>query len=703
MKKVLSLRAMLVGLFMTAVLGAVVLAATGLMSNQRLVDSQRFIINDVLPLQAASRGMVDTMGQFGQRHANLLVAHSDEALQRVTPQAQLADRFQAERDALQAGDDDAQAERLAVLDARYQALLDADGALERARREDILLAEAMNGRIMAMQSHIGEVMDSAENMSGRAMLSNVRKEIQLRDQVEAWQEDGMTTLPTALLEQAVGVRTDIAQIGGEVRTAVAMLADLGRQLTQVESADALVNLRYNQITQQINLARQSLAAIAASPQANSEQIALAESLRDIIGRLDELMVSGENAVYGLRQQQIDLQLRQQQALEAVEEAMVAMRMLLGEVEAFSVAQADGAASRAEELASAGQILQVVVTLAVVLVLAIFGWRTLVRVLGPLGQMRSQMEAIGGDAGAGADLSRRIELDRDDEIGRAAKAFNRMMETFEGIVAQIRDGAEKVAVSSRQIAAGNGDLSQRTEEQSASLAETASSLGQITTTVRQTADYAHQAREASGDVSHRARLAGDVAARTDAAMSGIRQSSERITSIITVIDDIAFQTNLLALNASVEAARAGEQGRGFAVVASEVRKLASRSAEEAAQIRGLVADSVRRVEEGAGLVASTSEHLKEIMESLTSVTNHVTEIAQATQEQSAGIEQINQAIAQLDQVTHQNARLVQEATSASKSLDERAADMHALVGHFKTGTGEALRLAGPAQVTVGRFE
>ncbi|APX94249.1 methyl-accepting chemotaxis protein [Halomonas sp. 1513] len=694
MKRTLSLRAMLIGLFLAAVIGAVVLAATGLMSNQRLVDSQRFILGEVLPQQEASRGMVDSMAAFGSRHADLLAAADEAALAEVIPQATLDERFLAPREELRERDDAAQRERLASLDAGYAALLEADGVLEEVRREDLALAATMDERIAAMQQRIVEVMISAEDMAGRATLADVRARREQRTRVEAWLEEGMTTLPTALVEDLLDDGGNIAETSSTVRTAVALLADLGRQLMQVESSDRLVNLRYNEIAQQLNLARQSLGAIAASTRASTEQSERAAALTEIIDELDSLMVSGNQSVYALRHEQLDLRQGQAQALDDVATAMGDMRTTLGELEADGVAQADLAAGQAEELANAGRVLQIGVTLAVILVLAIFGWRTLVRVLGPLGQMRRQMESISGAAGENADLSLRLALQRDDEIGRTAQAFNRMMDTFEGIVAQIRDGAGAIAASSREIASGNDDLSQRTEEQSSSLAETASSLEQITATVKQTADYANQARDASQEVDRRAHSAGDVAGRTNDAMQAIRHSSEKITSIITAIDDIAFQTNLLALNASVEAARAGEQGRGFAVVAQEVRKLASRSAEEASQIRRLVDDSVSKVGEGASLVRATSEHLQEIIDSLKHVSGYVTEIASATHEQSAGIEQINQAIAQLDQVTHQNAQLVQEASSASHVLDQQAADMHALVGRFRVAAAGDSRAALP---------
>jgi methyl-accepting chemotaxis protein len=679
MKKTLTIRAMLISLFLAAVLGAVVLAATGWTTNQRLIDSQRYITSEVLPLQDASMGMVLTMGAFGQRHADLLAAEGVSGLDEVTTQTALDARFRDARQGLHGID---QAEGLSDLDSHYQAMLEGDTALEAVRREELSLQTQMAERISAMQALISRVMLSAEDIAGRTALAQVRSDREQRELIEAWREDGMTTLPTQLLDTMFTAQADIGRLSGNARMALAQLSDLGRQMMQTDNADALVNLRHNEIAQQVGLARQSLEAIAAAPSTEADQRALINDLDDVIVELAGLMVSNDNAVYELRLQQLALNEQVQAALTNVAQAMTEMRAALSDVEAFTVAQAGNAATDAETLANAGRSLLIMVTLAVIALLAIFGWRTLVRVLGPLVAMRQQMENISGAAGENADLSKRLELKRNDEVGQTAQAFNNMMDTFEGMVAQIRESSEAIAASSRQIAAGNENLSQRTDQQAASLAETASSLEEITATVKQTADYADQAKDASGNVDQRARAAGDVSTRTTAAMGDIREASEKITSIIKAIDDIAFQTNLLALNASVEAARAGEQGRGFAVVAQEVRKLAGRSAEEAAQIRHLVDDSVAKVSEGEQLVNASSKHLQDIIESLGEVTRYVTEIAGATHEQSAGIDQINQAISQLDQVTHQNARLVQEATIASHTLDDRAGDMHSLVGRFR---------------------
>ena len=273
-----------------------------------------------------------------------------------------------------------------------------------------------------------------------------------------------------------------------------------------------------------------------------------------------------------------------------------------------------------------------------------------------------------------DLTQRLIVPGSDELSQLYQAFNESSATTETLVADITRNAQSVAVASNQIAQGNQDLAQRTEEQSASLVQTASSMEQITATVRQSADNAKQAQQMTDDVAHQAKEASLVASQAQQAMQLILQANEQVTSIVGTIDNISFQTNLLALNASVEAARAGEHGRGFAVVADEVRKLASRSTEEANQIRQLIDNNVAKIAEGETLVNSTNETLGHIAQRVEQMAHLMDEMVSATHEQSAGIEQINRAMAQLEDVTQQNASLVEEVAAASRSLDEQADDM-----------------------------
>lgn len=444
----------------------------------------------------------------------------------ITPRETLDERFSEARSDLAADDTETQSGQLAALDEYYQALLESDTSLESVRQEELALQARMAEQLAEMQALISEVMSSAGDIAGRTALVQVREQRELEERLNAWREDGMTTLPTGLLDNLFSNDAEISRLSSDVRIAVAMLADQGRRLMQVESEDALVNLRHNEIAQQIGLARQSLAGITRSPSTDTEQVELVNGLDDIIVELESLMIADDSSVYALRQQQLDRRAQVQSELDSVSQAMDQMSDALTDVEAYAVEQADTAAEQAEMLANAGRTLLIVVTLVVIALLAIFGWRTTVRVLGPLLTMRRQMENISGAAGENADLSMRLDLQRNDEVGQTAQAFNRMMDTFEGMVAQIRQSAEAIAASSRQIASGNENLSQRTDQQAASLAETASSLEQITATVKQTADYADHAKGASTSVDQRARSAGDVAKRTTEAMGNIRESSEK---------------------------------------------------------------------------------------------------------------------------------------------------------------------------------
>ncbi|MDR0181855.1 methyl-accepting chemotaxis protein [Lysobacter arvi] len=284
--------------------------------------------------------------------------------------------------------------------------------------------------------------------------------------------------------------------------------------------------------------------------------------------------------------------------------------------------------------------------------------------------------------ADGDLNRRVDVELPGQFGRLAGDANRTVDKLSEIVGQIRQGSDAISSAAAEIAAGNNDLSQRTESQAASLEETASSMEELTSTVRQNADNARQANQLAQSAAEVAGQGGTVVGEVVETMNAINQSSKKIADIIGVIDGIAFQTNILALNAAVEAARAGEQGRGFAVVAAEVRSLAQRSANAAKEIKQLITDSVTKVEEGSHLVDQAGKTMEDIVSSVRKVTDIIADISAASQEQSAGIEQINQAITQMDEGTQQNAALVEEASAAARSLEQQSEQLVQTVAVFR---------------------
>ena len=286
-----------------------------------------------------------------------------------------------------------------------------------------------------------------------------------------------------------------------------------------------------------------------------------------------------------------------------------------------------------------------------------------------------------------DLTTQIRMQPGDSSSML-HAMQVMQKQLAATVTTIQMSTSTISNASSEIAAGNLDLSSRTEEQASSLGETAASMEQLTATVKQNAENAQQANVLAVSASQVAVRGGEVVARVVGTMDSINASSKKIVDIISVIDSIAFQTNILALNAAVEAARAGEQGRGFAVVAAEVRNLAQRSASAAKEIKGLINESVQTVGAGSTLVATAGETMTEIVASVRRVTDIMSEITAASREQGAGIEQVNQAIAQMDQVTQQNAALVEEAAAAAESLQDQAAQLLKVVAVFKTGDDSA---------------
>ena len=309
------------------------------------------------------------------------------------------------------------------------------------------------------------------------------------------------------------------------------------------------------------------------------------------------------------------------------------------------------------------------------------------ITGPLRGAMAVAQAI-----AGGDLRSHIRVSGDDETARLLKALQEMNDSLQRIVGQVRSGTDTINAAASEIADGNLDLSARTEQQASSLEETAAAMEQLTSTVQQNADSARQASALAAGASAVASKGGAEVARVVDTMASINASSQKIVDIISVIEAIAFQTNILALNAAVEAARAGEQGRGFAVVAAEVRGLAQRSTAAAKEIELLIRDSVEQVECGNRLVSDAGRTMAEVVASVHRVSDIMGEISAAGVEQSAGIAQVNEAIAQMDAVTQQNAALVEEAAAAAASLQQQARGLSATVGVFRTEDGTLAPLA-----------
>jgi methyl-accepting chemotaxis protein len=346
--------------------------------------------------------------------------------------------------------------------------------------------------------------------------------------------------------------------------------------------------------------------------------------------------------------------------------------------------------RAESIAAykSAFTLLVGVIVAALVVTGFLGYQLYRIISGSLSNIQGTLESVSQSL----DLTQQVRVERMDEVGHTAVAFNKLLTDIGNVLGKVRASTDTVSSASQQIAAGTGDLSSRTASQAAALEQTASSMEELSSTVGQNADNARQANQLALSASDVAVQGGSVVDQVTQTMSSINESSRKIVDIISVIDGIAFQTNILALNAAVEAARAGEQGRGFAVVATEVRNLAQRSAAAAKEIKVLIEDSVDKVGSGTKLVEQAGATMSQVVTSVRQVTDIVAAISAATDEQNAGIAQVHQAITQMDQVTQENASLVEETAAAAQLMRDQAEELSQAVAAFKISAAQTTKPA-----------
>ncbi|MCI1005288.1 MCP four helix bundle domain-containing protein [Herbaspirillum sp. C7C8] len=399
--------------------------------------------------------------------------------------------------------------------------------------------------------------------------------------------------------------------------------------------------------------------------------------------------------------------QQQEAARAslVKDCMPILNRVIAHVEQFKKElrkNSENNVQQAEAAYNMAKWTMIVACLAALTLGGLVAWLLTRSISRPLAQAVSVAQSV-----QSGDLGSHIEVTSKDEMGQLMAALKGMNDSLVQIVGEVRQGTDTIAVASDEIKRGNMDLSHRTEQQAGSLQETASAMEQLTATVKQTSDNAREAKRLADNASDVATRGGAAVGRVVETMHAISTSSHKIVDIISVIDGIAFQTNILALNAAVEAARAGEQGRGFAVVASEVRSLAQRSAVAAKEIEALINESVAKVVAGEKQVSEAGSTMDEVVKSIQSVTHIVQDISAASAEQTAGLEQINNAVAQIDETTQQNAALVEEAAAAAASMQQQSVSLTELVSVFKLAPAQATAIPvrhleqAPAQALSGR--
>tara|TARA_R110002012_G_scaffold112926_3_gene258835 strand:+ start:3839 stop:5533 length:1695 start_codon:yes stop_codon:yes gene_type:complete len=471
-----------------------------------------------------------------------------------------------------------------------------------------------------------------------------------------------------------------------------------KQLNEINRADSLLNqamlametasnyllaFQYQQADEQVAIAGNRIeraeerfelfAATPRTPQGEALANALIEDYRAVMGLVQQQYVTFQNKNLDAYN---DLRVELVGPLNNLANSMTAFVT-------YGFQRVDTIQDEAEAQGELFNLINAAIVIFALLVTAVIYLGLRRTVIVPLRSASQRLDAI-----AEADLTDPLPAASNNEIGRLFGAMGAMQQSLTNIVTRVREGSNEIHHGTREIASGNADLSSRTEQQAASIQQTAASMEEMTATVKQNADNARQASTLAADASSTAERGGQVVEQVVQTMHGISTSSKKVADITGVIDSIAFQTNILALNASVEAARAGEQGRGFAVVAGEVRNLASRSADAAKEIKTLIEASVSQIQQGSTLVKQAGTTMSAVVTAVRRVTDIMDEISAASQEQSDGIEQVSQAVGQMDQVTQQNAALVQQASAAAASLEEQANRLEQAVAVFKLAGAQA---------------